>query len=63
LLEDLGLTACIPPKANRTDPATYHKGHYKRRHMVENFFQRIKEKLASRFLALVTLAAICDWLR
>jgi transposase len=40
--------------------------------MVENFFQRIKEKraiatrfekLASRFLALVTLAAICDWLR
>ena len=72
LLEDLGLTACIPPKANRTDPASYHKGHYKRRHMVENFFQRIKEKraiatrfekLASRFLALVTMAAICDWLR
>ena len=25
LLKDLGLTACIPPKANRTDPASYHK--------------------------------------
>ena len=50
----------------------YHKGHYKRRHQVENFFQRIKEKralatryekLSSRFLNLVILGAICDWLR
>ncbi|RME73545.1 MAG: IS5/IS1182 family transposase, partial [Verrucomicrobia bacterium] len=41
-----------------------------RRHKIENFFQRIKElraiatryeKLASRFLALVLLASICDW--
>ena len=71
VLADLGLGACIPPKSNRIAPASFHKGHYKRRHQVENFFQRIKEKraiatryekLASRFLALVTLAAICDWL-
>jgi transposase len=47
-------------------------GYYKRRRQVENFFQRIKEKraiatryekLADRFHALVTLAAVCDWLR
>jgi len=72
LLEAFGLKACIPPKAGRKDPATYHSGHYKKRHTVENFFQRIKEfraiatryeKLASRFLGLVTLAAITVWLR
>lgn len=72
LLDSLGLRACIPPKANESNPASYHKGFYKKRHHVENFFQRIKEsraiatrfeKLASRFLALVKLAAICDWLR
>lgn len=72
LLEGCGLKACIPAKANRKKPARHHKGHYKRRHQVENFFQRIKEKrsiatryekLASRFQSLVTLAAICEWLR
>ena len=72
LLEALGLQACIPAKAKRNDRARYHRGHYKRRHQVENFFGRIKEKraiatryekLASRFLAFVTLAALCDWLR
>ena len=71
LLSDLGLRACIPPKSNRIDPPKFHKGHYKRRHTVENFFQRIKElravatryeKLADRYLALVKLAAICTWL-
>ena len=71
LLETLGLESGIPPKANRTEPATYHKGYYKHRHHVENFFGRIKEKraiatryekLASRFLSLVTLGAILDWL-
>jgi len=30
--------------ANRKSPAAFHKGHYKQRHHVENFFQRIKEK-------------------
>lgn len=70
-LDGLGLKACIPPKANRKFPAAFNKGFYKKRHRVENFFQRIKEKrviatryekLASRFLALVCLAAICIWL-
>ena len=44
----------------------------KQGHQVENFFKRIKEKrpfstryekLASCYLDLVTLAAICDWFR
>jgi len=70
-LDRLGLHACIPPKSNRIAPASFHRGFYKRRHTVENFFQRIKElraiatryeKLASRYLDLVKLAAICDWL-
>ena len=71
LLGGLDLKACIPPKSNRIVDIAYHKGHYKHRHHVENFFQRLKEyrgvatryeKLASRFMGFVTLAAICDWL-
>ena len=71
LLGELGLTACIPPKANRKNPESYHKGYYKKRHHVENYFQRIKEhravstryeKLDERFLGLVTLASIKLWL-
>ena len=72
LLREQGLTDCIPPKANRKNPASFHKGHYRHRHNVENFFQRIKEyravssryeKLADRFLGFVNLAAILTWLR
>ncbi len=62
---------CIPPKRNRRQPARYHRGYYRCRHQIENFFGRIKaqrristryEKLASTFLAFVQLAAIIDWL-
>ena len=71
-LDDCGLKGCIPPKANRTDPAPFHRGHYKHRHHVENIFQRIKEKraiatryekLTKQYFHLVTLASLCDWLR
>lgn len=70
-LEDVGLGCCIPPKANRVSPAKYDKKKYKKRHRVENAFQRLKEyraiatryeKLASTFLGLVTLGAILQWL-
>ena len=72
MLESVGLEGCIPPKANESSPVKYHKGFYKKRHHVENFFQRIKEsraiatrfeKLGTRFLDLVKRAAICDWLK
>lgn len=71
-LQSIGLKACIPSKSNRKNPTAYNKGHYKKRHKVENFFQRIKEKRAiatryekndNNFLALVILAAICDWIK
>ena len=72
LLREQGLTDCIPPKANRKEPASYNKGHYRHRHNVENFFQRIKEyravssrfeKLAEQFFSFVQVAAILTWLR
>lgn len=65
-----GLGACIPSKDNRIEPIAHHKGHYKKRHHVENCFQRMKEyravttryeKLDSRFLSIVTLASILAW--
>ena len=71
-IKDSGSTPCVPPRQNRTLPVAWHKGFYRQRRRVENFFQRIKrlrrvgtryEKLASRFLAFVHLAAIFDWLK
>lgn len=66
-----GADFCIPPKSNSADPwyCDYH--HYKERHLVENFFMRIKdnrriamrfEKLARRYMAFVFLAASFLWL-
>jgi transposase len=63
--------ACIPPKRSRRHPVAFHRGYYRHRHQVENFFCRIKryrristryEKLATTFLAFVQLAAVFDWL-
>ena len=62
---------CIPPKSSRRCPAAFHRGYYRCRHKIENFFCRIKrhrristrfEKLAVTFLAFVQLAAVLDWL-
>lgn len=58
---------CIPPKRGRRQPARLHRGYYRCRHQIENFFGRIKihrristryEKLAETFLGFVFLAAI-----
>jgi len=63
--------ACIPPKSNRKNQYYYDEELYKRRHVVENFFGRIKiyrriatryEKLAETYMGFVTIAAILDWL-
>ncbi len=35
---DVGLGCCIPPKANRVNPATCDRQKYKKRHRVENAF-------------------------
>lgn len=67
-----GSAACIPPRSGRLEPARYHRGYYKRRHRVENFFQRLKrprrvgtryEKLDVTFFAFLCLASVLDWLR
>jgi transposase len=70
-IQERGSKPCIPPRKGRKAPRTYHRGYYKTRHRVENFFQRIKrfrrigtryEKLALNFLGFVHLAAVIDWL-
>jgi transposase len=61
---------CIPPKRTRLWPVAFHRGYYRRRHRVENFFCRIKryrristryEKLATTFLSFIQFAAVLDW--
>ena len=63
--------ACIPPKRSRRRRVPFHRGYYRCRHQVENFFCRIKryrristryDKLAATFPSFVQLAAVFDWL-
>lgn len=63
--------ACIPPRRGTRHAATWHRGYYRQRHHVENFFGRIKryrristryDKLAETFLGFVQLATVLDWL-
>ena len=58
---------CIPPRENELDPWFVDWWLYKERHLVENFFLKLKEfrrvatrydKLAARFLAFIHLACI-----
>ncbi len=71
VLAAAGKTAVIPPRRNRKSPASYDKELYKKRHLIENFFSRLKdfralatryEKTAQNFLAGVYLAAAIIWL-
>ncbi len=66
-----GTRVCIPPQSLRRCPAAFHRGYYRWRHKIENFFCRIKrhrristrfEKLTVTFLAFVQFAAVLDWL-
>ena len=70
-LEEGGKTAVIPPKGNRKEPRPYDKHLYKARHLIENFFAKLKQfraiatrydKRASHFLAAIHLAASVIWL-
>ena len=63
--------AVIPPKANRKIQRDYDKELYKARHLIENFFAKLKlfraiatryDKTACNFLAAVYLAATAIWL-
>ena len=66
-----GKTAVIPPKANRKAPPTYDKDLYQARHLIENFFAKLKQfraiatrydKRAVHFLAAIHLASAVIWL-
>jgi transposase len=71
VLAAAGKTAVIPPRRNRKNPASYDKELYKKRHLIENFFSRLKdfraiatryEKTGRNFLSRVYLAAAIIWL-
>ena len=66
-----GKTAVIPPKSNRKIQRVYDKETYKARHLIENFFCKLKQfraiatrydKTARNFLAAIHLAAAIIWL-
>jgi transposase len=70
-LRKAGKTPVIPPKRNRKTPRDYDKHLYKARHLIENFFCRLKQfraiatrydKTARNFLAAIHLAAAIIWL-
>ena len=42
-LSSNGIHACIPPKANRKEEIPYDKELYKKRHVIENMFGRLKD--------------------
>lgn len=55
LIADMGSQTCIPPRASRIEPIPSSKHTYKKRHRVENFFQKIKRyrRVATRYDKLV----------
>jgi transposase len=64
-LAALGKTAVIPPRTNRSSLRHYDRELYKARHLIENFFARIKqfraiatryENTARNFLAAIQLS-------
>ena len=66
-----GKTAVIPSRANRKSPRDYDRHLYRERHLIENFFAKLKQfraiatrydKTAPNFLAAVYLAASAIWL-
>jgi transposase len=66
-----GKTVVIPSKCNRITPREYDKDLYKARHLIENFFAKLKQyrgiatrydKRAVNFLGSIYLAAAVIWL-
>lgn len=70
-IRENGGTVVIPPKSNTVNPWDCDYHHYKERHLVECFFNKLKhfrriatryEKLSTMFQAFVYLAAVMIWL-
>ena len=71
-IANLNAEAVIPPKANRVIQRVYDKEFYKERHLVECFFNKLKQfrRVFSRFdqgarnyLSFVQFASMMIWLR
>ena len=67
-----GIFPCLSINRSRHAARPFHRGFYRLRHRVENFFGALKrhrrvatryDKLASSFLAFVALSAILHWVR
>jgi transposase len=70
-LTEAGKNMAIPPKSNRKTSRNFDRHLYKARHLIENFFARLKQfraiatrydKTARNFLAAIHLAASVVWL-
>ena len=70
-LAAVGKRAVIPPRANRRERRRFDRHIYKARHLIENFFAKLKQfqaiatrydKTARNFLGAVHLAAVAIWL-
>ena len=70
-LQEKGGEAVIPSKSSRKEPYPYDKELYKARHLIENFFAKLKQyraiatrydKTARNFLGAIYLAACVIWL-
>ena len=66
-----GKTFVIPPKSNRKNPRPFDHELYKARHLIENFYCKLKQfraiatrydKTARNFLAAIYLVAAIIWL-
>lgn len=66
-----GKSAVVPPRPNRLTPRDFDQHLYKERHLIENFFCKLKQfraiatrydKTARNFLAAIHLAAAIIWL-
>lgn len=66
-----GKTCVIPPKSNRKTQRAYDKELYKARHLIENFYCKLKQfraiatrydKTAQNFLAAIHLVSAVIWL-
>ena len=66
-----GAQTGIPPLSTRRVQVPFHRGWYRLRHRVENFFQRMKrfraiatryDKSGLHFLSAVQLVAVLDWI-
>jgi transposase len=69
-LEAAGKTTVIPSKASRLQPRDYDRHLYKARHLIENFFAKLKHfraiatrygKTARNFLGAIHLTAVAIW--